>query len=188
MDLKSKYSVKELLETIENCYSQLCDLNLNGIWPDPNPNWDYSYYADKETTDQEVKKYLDHLSLKWTLADVHYQDELLLVKFTEKWVEDHHKCIRESAKELSNCTFLTVEIPEWSSTSKTFYVLGEVAQHQGHFLLSECDTGKILPGEFYSYDLQILTAADEEVGMTVSINFNSNSEHGPHWMTLPCTS
>lgn len=156
-----QFTVKELLDSINDCYSYLCDMNLNGVWPDANPNWDPDYYLTVETTAAYAKKYTDFLAKEWTLNDIKYRGEIIMVKFTNQWLLDYNAYT-------DNRTFGK----EWAQAGKTFYVMGEVAQHRGHFLVTDVSTGKMLPGEFHAYDFKILTNEDEEAGEVVMFNEN----------------
>lgn len=162
-----QFTVKELLDSINDCYGNLCDMNLNGVWPDENPNWDPNYYDSVETTAAYAKKYTDFLAKEWTLHDIKYRGEIIMVKFTSKWLLDYNA--------YTDNMNMRNERNEWAVAGKMFYVIGEVAQHRGHFLVTDIETGKILPGEFHGYDFtffKILTNEDEEAGEVVAFNKN----------------
>ena len=86
-----KYNVAELFDRFNLAGRRLCELNLNGCWPDKNPNWDIKSddndFELENAVMEEVEYYKEFLARIWTLDEVNYNGEKIFVKFTETYKE-----------------------------------------------------------------------------------------------------
>lgn len=164
-----QFTIKELFESCQNAQNMLCDMNLNGIWPDSNPNWDENYYSDPEESKNEAKVLINYLEKKWTLSDVKYNGELILVKLSNDF---RLECVNSITDNNSR-----KEIPYYLEENALFYVVGEIVQKPDHYIIS-CTERGILVGDthgFHGYELEIIMPHNEENGETVTINHNWKS-------------